>query len=127
MFDLIKLIVGFFIFIFFLVGNIMPVHSSEIKTWIEMREVDQKLVVMPQVKASGDMQLRYELISIKGGKSGKSSTNQSGKISVLANQISKLSTLVLGVGETDGAQFTLKVYHENNLIGEDSLIFPVQY
>jgi hypothetical protein len=85
-----------------------------------------KLIVVPVIAGPAGRQLRYEMVSSKQGRSGRSNTSQSGGVTVGVDGSAKLSTLRLGVGADDRYLVTVKVFDRGKLVAEDALRYPQQ-
>lgn len=85
---------------------------------------DGKLTVVPQLSAPAGARLRYEVVSEKQGGAGKSSTSQSGSVSVGADGAATLSKLSLGVGAQDKYVIRVKVFDGAKLVAEETLRYP---
>ena len=83
-----------------------------------------KLTVVPQLSAPAGARLRYEMVSEKQGGAGKSSTSQSGSVSVGADGAATLSRLSLGVGAQDKYVIRVKVFDGAKLVAEETLSYP---
>ena len=83
-----------------------------------------KLSVVPQLSAPAGARLRYEMVSEKHGGAGKSSTSQSGNVSVGADGAATLSRLSLGVGAQDKYVIRVKVFDGAKLVAEETLRYP---
>ena len=99
-----------------------PAYKLRIDSTVEA----SKLIVSPVIAAPAGSRLRYEMISSKEGRSGKSDTSQSGGVMVSADGSAKLSTLSLGVDANDRYLITVKVYDGGKLVAEDALRYPQQ-
>ncbi len=83
-----------------------------------------ELTVVPQIAAPPGARLRYEMTSTKQGAAGKSSTRQSGRVTVGSDGSARLSTLSLGVSPQDRYVVSVKVYEGAKLVAEELLRYP---
>jgi hypothetical protein len=97
-----------------------PAYRLRIDSTVEA----SKLIVSPVIAAPAGSRLRYEMISSKQGRSGKSNTSQSGAVTIGADGSGKLSTLRLGVGRDERYLVTVKVYDDGKLVAEQVLRHP---
>ena len=98
--------------------------ANEYIATIDKTVEDGQLIVKPTANSPKQEILRYELISAKQGTSGKSLTSQSGNVRTKPDQPMILSTLKLGMNDTDHYTITLNVYADNILVASDKLQYP---
>ncbi len=82
------------------------------------------LTVVPHVMAPGAARLRYEIVSTKHGKSGRSSTSQTGNVAVGPDGAGTFARLSLGVGPDDRYTIDVRVYDGARLVAEQTLNYP---
>jgi hypothetical protein len=83
-----------------------------------------KLTVVPQLSAPAGARLRYEVVSKKQSGANKSSTSQSGNVSVGADGAATLSSLSFGVRPQDEYVVQVKVFDGATLVAEETLRYP---
>ena len=105
-------------------GTMLSAMANEYTVKIKQTINDGQLLVLPTVNSPKQETLRYELVSAKQGTSGSSQTSQSGKVTTQAGQPLSLSTLKLGVNESDHYTITLRVYADNILVAKDEIHYP---
>src|SRR6188508_3008719 len=71
----------------------------------------RQLSVVPRIAGPAGARLRYEMVSSKQGSAGKSSTSQSGSVSVGADGSATLSTLKLGINSPNKSCSTRSKSH----------------
>ena len=91
---------------------------------LEAAEEAGRLTVAPRVQGPAGASLRYEMSSDKSGGAGKSSTSQSGRVSLDQGGAGALSTLRLGVSPGDRYVITVKIFDGARLVAEDVLRYP---
>ena len=82
------------------------------------------LRVNPQIVGPAGRALSYELVASKTGRSGRTSSRQSGKVAVGASGAASLSTLSLSVEPEDRYDVTVKVFEGGKLVASESLHYP---
>jgi len=94
-------------------------ESADIMLWIE-KEVtgENRVTLTPYVKTPSAANLRYSFEVDKHGKSGRSTTRQSGRLSFQSDQPKALSTLALHLKPEDHCRVELKLYDEDRLVAE---------
>jgi len=113
-----------YLLILILLGMAVTTMANDLVVTIGHSVVDDHLVIQPTVNSPKQETLRYELISAKQGRSGKSQTSQSGNVVTVAGQAQPLSTLKLGVNDSDQYTITLRVFAGSTLVGEDEIHYP---
>ncbi|SEM96201.1 curli-like amyloid fiber formation chaperone CsgH [Nitrosomonas marina] len=102
-----------------LTGVIPHAESAEIKLWIEKDvALDNQVTITPYAKALRTCNLRYTLEVDKQGKSGRSSTRQSGKLLLQPNQPKAISTSSFNLKANDHYQIRFKLFDKNKLVAE---------
>lgn len=92
---------------------------AELILWIEKEVTGENQVTLtPYVKTPSFVNLRYSFKVDKHGKSGRSTTRQSGRLSIQSGQSKALSTLALHLKPEDRYRVELKLYDENRLVAE---------
>jgi hypothetical protein len=100
------------------------VNASDLRVWIETASDGGQLQAQPWIESGHDALLSYELISIKTGEGGRSSSSQAGSVRVTGGETRSLTRLRLSIGEDDEYILSLRVYEGGELVGEDSVTFP---
>lgn len=94
-------------------------ESADLMLWIEKEVTGENQVTLtPYVKSPSTATLRYSFEVDKHGKSGRSATRQSGRLSFQSDQPKALSTLALHLKPEDRYRVELKLYDENRLVAE---------
>ncbi|WP_353150143.1 curli-like amyloid fiber formation chaperone CsgH [Pollutimonas bauzanensis] len=75
--------------------------DSDIQVWLETYAKTQPVVIVPYVKSSENVTLRYKVRTVKEGSGGKSVMGQGGVVSVSANVPAALSRMSLSRSPTD--------------------------
>ena len=83
------------------------VGDSNIQVWLETFAKSQPAIVVPYVRSSADMTLRYKLRTVKKSDSGKSVIGQGGVVAVLANVPAALSQMSLSRSPNDECEIDL--------------------
>jgi hypothetical protein len=94
------------------------------RAWIETSVEAGRLLAAPHVQAGHDARLDYELISAKTGRSGTSTTSQSGSVRLSGGEERSLTRLGLSVAGQDRYILSLRVYENGKLVAEDSVTYP---
>jgi thin aggregative fimbriae synthesis protein len=94
------------------------------RLWLDTSTSGRMLTVVPHVAAPAAARLRYEIVSTKHGKSGQSSTTQSGNIAVGKDGSGTFAKLSLGVAPEDRYTIAVKVYDGPKLVAEQTLNYP---
>ena len=105
-------------------GTVASLMANEYTATIGKTLENGKLFIHPIVSSSQQETLRYELVSAKQGKSGRSQTSQSGNVLTEPRQPTMLSTLRLGVDDADQYTIILRIYADNNLVATDEVQHP---
>lgn len=93
--------------------------SAELMLWIEKEVTEENQVTLtPYVKSPSATTLRYTFEVDKHGKSGRSTTRQSGLMSFQSDQPRALATLALHLKPEDHCRIELKLYDEDRLVAE---------
>jgi hypothetical protein len=82
------------------------------------------LKVEPTISAAPGTKLRYEVSSIRTGRSGQSSSQQAGNVTVGPNGKAKLSQYSVNVGPQDRYEVKVQVYDGQRLVAAESLRHP---
>ena len=88
----------------------------------ELRE--HRLTVAPRLTGPAGRGLRYEIVSTKTGPAGRSDTTQSGHVALESDGSARLSTLTLGVGDSDRYDVAVRVFEGSRLVAEGILRYP---
>jgi curli production protein len=83
------------------------VGDSNIQVWLETFAKSQPAVVVPYVRSTADMTLRYKLRTVKKSGSGKSVIGQGGVVTVQANVPAALSQMSLSRSPNDECEIDL--------------------
>jgi hypothetical protein len=103
--------------------NVMA-DETGYRLWLDTSTSGRMLTVVPHVSAPAAARLRYEIVSTKHGKSGQSSTTQSGNVAVGNDGSGTFAKLSLGVGPEDRYTIAVKLYDGPKLVAEQTLNYP---
>ena len=106
---------------------IAQAKSADVALWAEtaLTKEDQ-ITLTPYIKTSNAAHLRYVFKVYKQGQSGRSKTQQSGKVSPQPNQPQALSALSLNLKTGDQISIELRIYEENKLVAELEFELPAE-
>jgi thin aggregative fimbriae synthesis protein len=104
-------------------ANLMA-DETGYRLWLDTSTSGRTLIVVPHIVAPAAARLRYEIVSTKRGRSGKSDTRQSGTIAVDAQGSGTFAKLSLGVDADDRYTIAVKVYDGVKLVAEQSVDYP---
>jgi hypothetical protein len=115
----------FFSFLLFLAAsaNLMA-DETGYRLWLDTSTSGKMLTVVPHIAAPSAATLRYEIVSTKRGKSGRSSTSQSGRIAVDKEGTGTFAKLSLGVGPDDRYTIAVRVFDGTTMVAEQTLEYP---
>lgn len=82
----------------------------------------QQFDISPQIQSPFKRELRYEISSHLNGKSGRSSTRQSGMLTTTAGEWLPVSTLRLTCHPEDRCEITLRLWDQEQLVTEERYI-----
>ena len=99
-------------------------ESSEIKAWIEVRSSDRLHTFTALAGATGEAEIRYDLLVIKEGPSGRSRTRQGGRHRLVVGENAQLSTTTLGLDGDDTYCLVLRVYRDGDVASMATLAEP---
>lgn len=88
--------------------------DGDIQVWLETYAKTQPVIIVPYVKSSENVTLRYKVRTVKESSSGKSVVGQGGVVSVSANIPAALSRMSLSRSPTDVCHIDL-VLSENGV------------
>jgi len=105
-------------------GQTSDIDSRPIKAWIEMEGEMSNLRLTAKLQNLGSkiINLDYILKTRKDGRSGHSSTVQKGKVICEKLSILSLSESRINLSPNNNLIVSLKVYHNNLLIAQDSVV-----
>lgn len=100
-------------------------QAQEHKAWIEIEPENSHLKIKAYClnNTSENANLRYKLTAWKLGKSGRTSTAQSGYVCLQGQEEKCLSQLGLGVSPKDEYEIKLEVYKDGKLVTEDFVVY----
>src|SRR6266545_2709794 len=104
-------------------ANLMA-DETGYRLWLDTSTSGKMLTVVPHIAAPAAAMLRYEIVSTKHGKSGRSSTSQSGRVAVDKEGSQTFAKLSLGVGPEDRYTVAVKVFDGTKLVAEQTLDYP---
>ncbi|HUG58058.1 MAG TPA: curli-like amyloid fiber formation chaperone CsgH [Candidimonas sp.] len=81
--------------------------DSDIQVWLETFSKTQPVVIVPYVKSTENVTLRYKVRTVKEGNGGKSVMGQGGVVSITANVPAALSRMSLSRSPNDECQIDL--------------------
>ncbi|SHI36688.1 curli-like amyloid fiber formation chaperone CsgH [Pollutimonas bauzanensis] len=81
--------------------------DSDIQVWLETFAKTQPAVIVPYVKSTENMTLRYKVRAVRQGSGGKSVLGQGGVVTIVANVPAALSRMSLNRSPADDCQIDL--------------------
>lgn len=99
-------------------------ETGDFKAWMSVETVGSRLIVVPYLSVPYPARLRYEVLSVKQGVSGASTTNQGGMAAVDCCAPRALSRLSLSIREGDRYRLDLSAYLGDRLVARDTLLYP---
>lgn len=99
-------------------------ESGEIKAWIEVRSSDRLHTFTALAGATSEAEIRYDLVVIKEGPSGRSRTRQGGRHRLVVGENAQLSKTTLGLDTDDIYCLVLRVYRGGELASAATLAKP---
>lgn len=81
--------------------------DSDIQVWLETFAKTQPVVIVPYVRSSVDITLRYKLRTVKQGTAGKSIVGHAGVVAVAADVPAALSRMWLSRSAGDACEIDL--------------------
>ena len=95
----------------------------EHRVWIDAQEHDHMLTIKGKFANDGaqDARFRYELVTIKQGKSGRSSSTQAGSFQAPAGEEVSLSNVSVNVSSEDTYVIELKIFQGDTVYLHDEL------
>jgi hypothetical protein len=99
--------------------------DSSVRAWIATEPTPQGVRIVPYAQASEARQLRYEFVSSKEGRSGRSDSRQAGQVTVDCCAPKALVRLGLSVQPGERYTLTLRVFDRDTLVAEDRVVYPV--
>lgn len=88
------------------------------EAWIAITQEGGLYHVEPACRAPEDAALTYRLTARKQGRSGVSSSAQSGRVQAKAGQAQALSRLALGIQPGDSYEFLLEIFKDGRKVAE---------
>ena len=85
---------------------------------------DGMLKVAPSVTAPAGAKLRYDVTTIRTGRSGNSNSRQSGNVTVGDDGKASLSQVAVSVSEQDRYEVHVDVYDGKRLVASETLKHP---
>ncbi|RUT80032.1 hypothetical protein [Ancylomarina longa] len=121
---IIKHLIILYSFLLIGVSQTNLLDGKQIKAWIEMEGEVSNLTLTAKLQNLGSklINLDYILKTEKNGRSGHSSTIQKGKVISEKLTILSLSESRVNLLRNDNLIVSLKVYHNNLLIAQDSVV-----
>ena len=107
-------------------ANAMASEKNEpnFRIWADVQNDNGQWTVVPKIELSTDSALSYEITANKTGRSGRSKTKQSGRISVSTGVPVALASLRIGVGKEDHCVVDIHVYEGDLLRGNLTVNLP---
>lgn len=94
------------------------------RLWLDTSISGSMLTVVPHIAAPAAATLHYEIVSTKQGKSGRSSTRQSGPVAVDNEGSQTFARLSLSVGPDDRYTIAVRVFDGSRVVAEQTLNYP---
>ena len=100
-------------------------YGQEYQAWIKIEAENSHLKIKAYClnNTSENANLRHKLTVWKLGKSGRTSTAQSGYVCLQGQEEKCLSQLGLGVSPKDEYEIKLEVYKDRKLVTEDFVVY----
>lgn len=100
-------------------------YGQEYQAWIKIEAENSHLKIKAYClnNTSENANLKYKLTAWKLGKSGRTSTSQSGSFYLQIQEEKCLSQLGLGVSPKDEYEIKLEVYKDGKLVTEDFVVY----
>jgi hypothetical protein len=106
-------------------GQAQSTTPAGYEAWIVIKPEGNLFHVEPFCRASEDASLTYRLTARKAGRSGTSTSSQSGTVTVKANQAAVVSRLSLSVGPGDRYEFVLEIFLGGQKVAEATAASPL--
>ena len=84
--------------------------DSDIQVWLETVARTQPRVIVPYVKSNKDTTFRYQMRTVKDGKSGRSKVGQGGTVEVFAGVPVALGRMSVSYGPGDECFIDLTLF-----------------
>jgi hypothetical protein len=111
--------------IFFIgVCLLAPCQGNDFQARIVLDSQGGHVTIKPLCYAPENAMIQYKLWVKKDGRSGKSTSYQSGSVRLLGGEEKCLAQCRLAISPEDQYQIKLEVYKEGNLIAEDQVSHP---
>jgi hypothetical protein len=101
-----------------------PCQGNDCQARIVLESQERQVTIKPLFYSPEDAVIQYKLWVKKEGRSGKSSSYQSGSARLLGGEEKCLAQSRLGISPEDQYQIKLEVYKEGNLIAKDQISHP---
>ena len=113
----------FILLIVTLTTIVQAAPPSEHRAWIEAQEDSHMLTIKGKFANDGSQEasFRYELVTIKQGRSGSSRSTQAGRFVAPAHQEVSLSNVSVNVGSEDTYVIELKIFQNHTVLLRDKL------
>ena len=113
----------FILFLLFATGLTYAQSTSDYRAWIEAQEDSHMLTIKGKFANDGSQEasFRYELVTIKQGRSGSSRSTQAGRFVAPAHQEVSLSNVSVNVGSEDTYVIELKIFQNHTVLLRDKL------
>ena len=107
-------------------ANAMASEKNEpsFRIWADVDNDNGLWTVVPRIELAVDSALSYAITADKTGRSGRSKTKQSGRLSVSSGVPVALASLRIGVGKEDSCVVDIQVYEGDLLRGNLTLTLP---
>ena len=89
------------------------------RAWIEIRGGGPGMEIVPFCEAPLEGQVRYQLVTRKKGRSGTSSSTQSGRVSLKAGEKKGLCRVGLNIQPGDEYRLHLKIFKDGRVVAEE--------
>jgi|GEM_PF-2150337 len=93
------------------------------KAWIEVQGGGPGLEIVPFCQGPEDGPIKYRLVSRKKGRSGTSTSTQSGSVRLKAGEPKALCRVGLNIQAGDEYQLHLKIYKDGRIVAEEKKTF----
>lgn len=102
----------------------MPPDARNFILTAEVVEQNHLWTISPELKATDERLLQYEIVTEKTGPTGHSQTRQSGRVNASPDHPVKLARVTLGLRPDDQCTVDIRVFADTALIAETQIRLP---
>jgi hypothetical protein len=107
-----------------LAGATAGAAPPPVRLWMEASFQAQRLTLVPHLEAPAGTSLRYEMVTVKSGPAGRSTTRQGGGVTVGEEGSSPLSTVSIGMDAQDRCDVAVRVLEGTTVVAEREFRYP---